>query len=343
MGERPRDHDRPAHEKVNGYRTLPLLVEVVAGIRRVRPVVAEDEYPPLRHGHLERDLRGRVTRMEIRLVERRAVDRDPPGTVAADHGVAAEPDDALDQVLVVGRRQQPDPRQRVPHLPDAHRGFVLLDRLPVQPAARVAEDDDVAALRLPAEPGRQLVHEHPVVDPYRLLHRAAGDDEGLHEERLQHQRDQQRRADEQRYLPCGAQPSAPLDALGRAPSVRAALAGTAQRGARFVGHGTGRVVACPAAPGTPVAARPVPCARGTARGALLVPARVRLPVLVTHAPSPPIPSGRPATRSPRPVRRPGSPEPCRPRASRGTGGSPRSRSDGRPSPTSVPLAPRCQT
>ena len=57
--------------------------------------------------------------VDVRLVERLAVDGDPVLRVAAGHGLAAGRDDALDEVLLV-RRREPDQRQPALQPPDEH-------------------------------------------------------------------------------------------------------------------------------------------------------------------------------------------------------------------------------
>jgi hypothetical protein len=59
----------------------------------------------------------------------------------------------------------------------------------------VAEHDHVAALRLP-ETVAELVHEHAVAARQRRLHRSGWDEEGLHEERLDEERDRESERDE---------------------------------------------------------------------------------------------------------------------------------------------------
>lgn len=134
--------------------------------------------------------------MQVGLVKRGAVDGDPAVRVAADHAVAADADDAFDQILLVRGGQQADERQQFLPLFDDRRVVPEAGRLLIfQPAARVLEDDHVTAGGLGAEPGGELVHQHPVVDTDGLFHGTGGDDEGLDEERLQHQCDEEGDAD----------------------------------------------------------------------------------------------------------------------------------------------------
>ena len=97
----------------------------------------------------------------------------------------------------------------------------------LEPAARVAEDDDVAAVDLVRLVG-ELVDEHAVVDEQRVLHRPRRDVERLDEERLDEHRDHQRGDDDAGQL---AQERLALrlgrrvrtgDAAGRAARWRAA-------------------------------------------------------------------------------------------------------------------------
>ncbi len=148
--------------------------------------------------HLDRPERlvaaRRVARVEVRvLLQGRAVDLDRAGALAL-HGVTADCDDPLDQVLLLGRRHQADEAED------------LLDRVGlggghlVQPAARVVEDDNLATFRFGAEPGGELVHEHPVAALQGVLHRVGRNGERLHQERLDDQREDQRDPDEDRQL-----------------------------------------------------------------------------------------------------------------------------------------------
>lgn len=134
-------------------------------------MIAHDEDTPGRDRDVELQFGGGIAWMQVRLVQGYAVDRDLARLVAALDGVPADRDHPLDQVLLVVRRQQTDEGQRLLDLLDDDR-VVLLRRLLVpQPAAGVLEDHDIPALRLRTEPGRQFVHQDPVVDPDRLFHR----------------------------------------------------------------------------------------------------------------------------------------------------------------------------
>jgi hypothetical protein len=118
--------------------------------------------------------------------------------------VPADSDDPLDQVLLVVGGQQADEGEAFLELLDDDRVVLLLGGLLVgQPAARVVEHDDVPALRPGAEPRGELVDQHAVADPDRLLHGAGRDDERLHEERLQDEGYEHRDTDQKGDLPNG--------------------------------------------------------------------------------------------------------------------------------------------
>ncbi|CAL9425797.1 hypothetical protein SUDANB132_01937 [Streptomyces sp. enrichment culture] len=230
--EGPGDDHGPAHHLVLGDGAAVVGVLVGAGVGGVRPVVAHHPQPSLGHGDVERDGgRGVAGVKVVALLQRDTVDRDPALLVAALDLVAADADDPLDEVLVVLGRQQSDEGEPFLDLLDAD-GVVLARRglLGRQPAAGVLEDDHVAALRPGPEPGCELVDQDPVADLDRLFHRAGRDDEGLDEERLEHQRDQDGDTDQEGDLLDGAAPAAPLDlALEFAPLGAAASGGGAGR------------------------------------------------------------------------------------------------------------------
>ena len=168
-------------------------------------MVAHHPQPSLRHGDVERgDGRGTAWIQVVGLAERTSVDCDPALRVTALDVVPADPDDPLDQVLLVVGGQQADEGEAFLELLDDHRVVLLLGGLLVgQPAARVVEDDDVPALRLGAEPRGELVDQDTVADPDRLLHGAGRDHERLHEERLQDQGYEHRDTDQKGDLPNG--------------------------------------------------------------------------------------------------------------------------------------------
>ncbi|GGQ39578.1 hypothetical protein GCM10010279_56300 [Streptomyces mutabilis] len=173
---------------------------------------------PLGHRDVEGRLGGDVPRVQVVLVQGDTVDGDASLGVAALDPVPAYSDDPLDEILLVVGRQQADEGEAFLDLLDDD-GVVLLDGLlALEPAAGIAEDDDVPALRLGAEPGGELVHQDAVTDPDGLLHGARGDHERLDEKGLQHQRNEDGHADEERYLFDRAAPAASPDlALQLAP------------------------------------------------------------------------------------------------------------------------------
>ncbi len=241
VAERPGDDHRPAHHLVLGDGALVGGVLVETGVGRVRPVVAHHPQPPLGHGDVERSPGRGVAGVEVVLVQGHAVDGDPALLVAALDPVAADADDPLDEVLLVLGRQQSDEGEPFLDLLDPD-GVLLLRGGPLvlEPAAGVLEHDDVPALRLGAEPRGELVDEHPVADLDRLLHGARRDDEGLYEERLEHQGDQYGHADEEGDLLDRAPPAAPLDlALELAPLGPGA---PGARGGRAAGAGGQQVL-----------------------------------------------------------------------------------------------------
>ncbi len=218
MTEGPRDHDRPADDQVVRDRSLVRLVQMDPRVRRIGPVIAHHKDPPLRDSHLEPALRGHITRVQIRLVQRRAVDRHPTVFVTAGDRIAADPDHPLDQILLVRGRKQSDPGQELLGLLDDDRIFLRRLPLVLEPASGVLEHHHIAARRLRAEPRCEFVHQHPVADPDRLLHRARRDHKRLDQKGLEHQGDHQRHADQDRDLLHGRTAPPALDtALDLAP------------------------------------------------------------------------------------------------------------------------------
>jgi hypothetical protein len=309
MTEGPCDHHGPADDQVVRDGSLAGLVQMDPGVRRIGPVVTHHKEPPLGDGHLEPAFRGHITRVQIPLVQRRAVDRHPAVLVAAGHRVAADADHPLDQILLVLGRQQSDPGQELLGLLDDDR--ILLRRLPLvlEPTSRVLEHHHIAARRLRTEPRCEFVHQHPVADPDRLLHRARRDHKRLDQKGLEHQGDHQRHPDQDRDLLHGRAAPPALDAaLDLAP-----LRAPAQTRPR-----TRRVRAVHGARAGDVARTAGAGAEGAGAGAA---GPVPGPSAVTHVRRPgPGPvraqkppggalrsSGRPASRSSRRVR-----SPCRP-------------------------------
>ncbi len=299
MAEGPGDHHGAADHHVVRDGALTRFVQMDPGVRRVGAVITHHKDPPLGDGHLELTLRRLVPRVQIRFVQRRAVDGHLAARVTARDGVTADSDHPLDQVLFVVRRQQTDEGQELLALLDDRR--IVLGRLALvlQPAAGVLEHHHVTALRLRAEPRGELVDQHPVSDADRLLHRPGRNHERLHQEGLQHQRDHQCHTHQDRYL-LGLGAAAPaLD-----PALDLAALGTPAQGAL---------------PRTRLIRL-----RRRARAALSVPGpsaatHARRPVRGPPRRSPAAPAGtsdRPARRSSRPGRSPGPGGRCRRRARR---------------------------
>lgn len=170
-----------------------------AGVQGVLAVVAHD--PDAVLGDLDRAegvLAGDGAGVEVRgLVQGDAVEDDLAALLAGD-GVAADRDDPLDEVLLLGGRHEADEAEEL--LDDIGRGRGLA----LEPAARVVEDDDFAALGLGAEPGGQFVDEDPVALLEGVHHRFRGDRERLHQEGLDQQGEYERDADEEgQFLPEG--------------------------------------------------------------------------------------------------------------------------------------------
>lgn len=117
----PRDHHRLTHHEVLGHRALPLVTEVVTGVRRVVPVVAKNEEPALGHLDVERQGGGFVPGVQVRLVQGLTVDGDAAVLVAALHLVTADGHDAFDEVLLVVGRKEADERQPLLELLDHRR------------------------------------------------------------------------------------------------------------------------------------------------------------------------------------------------------------------------------
>ncbi|CNJ11217.1 Uncharacterised protein [Mycobacterium tuberculosis] len=145
------------------------------------------------HGHLERQLRGRVARVQVGFVNLYAVDLDLAVAVAFDH-VTGGADNALDQEVRGGIRQNTREGQGV-----LERAAGLLGG--GNPALRVLKDNDVAALGL-AKVGARHVNEHAVVDLQGLLHGAGRNVEAAQQEGLHQECDDQRVKDDGATLAC---------------------------------------------------------------------------------------------------------------------------------------------
>src|SRR5262245_40311674 len=175
--ERPEDHECPPDHRIHrdgrGDRVVGALV-LLAGIARVEPVVAHHPQPALGYHDIEH-VRARrqvvpTVVVEVRLVQRLAVDLQPVLRVATVHVVAADPDDALDEV-----------------------GLTRV----AAPRFRRIEDDNLAPLRV-AEVVDEFVHQHPVIDVERVLHRLRRNVERLQHEGADQDSDDDRNAEEDR-------------------------------------------------------------------------------------------------------------------------------------------------
>src|SRR3954447_257298 len=171
---------RPVGEE--GAADDPLLLDGSpdAAVIAVPTVVAHHKKVPGGNRDLLREV-ARVAvlrRVDVRLLLKRAVDVD-----AALHplqAIAGNGHDALDEVRVRPRRG----RRRTGLV-----GLLLRRAADVLVgAAWRLENDDVAAVRV-AESRRHTVHQHPLADDQRRLHRLARDAERLYEEGLDAQRE----------------------------------------------------------------------------------------------------------------------------------------------------------
>src|SRR5690606_34673295 len=132
-----------------------------ARVAGVVAVVAHDEHRPLGHGDLGELLLTRASarlEVQVRLVQRLAVDEHPVLRVTALDGLAADGDDPLDEVPLV-RRREPDHRPELTE--ETGDSGALLDLLVPHPRARALEHHHVTGLRV-GEPVGDLVHQHPV-------------------------------------------------------------------------------------------------------------------------------------------------------------------------------------
>lgn len=231
----PSDDHGPAHDRLLRDGAAELVGPVITGVGGVAPVVTQYEQATLGHLHLEGEVRRFVAGVDVGLGQGRAVHGHPALCVAALDRVAADPDDPLDQVLLVVGRQQADEGQPLLELLDDHGVVLLLGLLGGEPASGVLEDDDVTALGLGAEPRGELVHQDAVADLDRVLHGARRDHEGLHQEGLEDQGYQHGHADEEGYLLDGRAPPAPLDLAGELAPLDPARPGGASGGAPGAG------------------------------------------------------------------------------------------------------------
>src|SRR5699024_4586951 len=146
------------------HRPLVLVTHVEPGIRRVVAVVPHHPIAVLRHRHraeraVEGIPRGVRRLVEVRLVERLAVDQEVPLRGAAAHRLTTDGDHPLDQVVLVGGQDPDDPTdvlQRPEYRIVRTDGLVAL-----VPGVRYLDHHDVALLRL-SDPIADLFDEYPV-------------------------------------------------------------------------------------------------------------------------------------------------------------------------------------
>lgn len=177
---RPDDHKRSTDDELPRHRT-----QRVATVVGVGPVVTEHVVAVLRHRH---GGEAAVFGDHRRLGQRAAVDHDR--ALTHDHPFAGQPDDALDDVDVgVGPHDSECLQEGAQRLTDAL-GAVH---------ARASEHDHLAAGRL-AQPVGDLLGQYPVADVQGGHHRLRGDVEGLQEERLDDERQDEGGNHEHRQL-----------------------------------------------------------------------------------------------------------------------------------------------
>ncbi len=248
---RPADPVGPPDHFLHRHHPPARFPEVVPRVPGLGTMITHHPQGPQGHDDPEGHRRGRVPRKQVRLVQRHAVHRDPAARVAADHVVTTHAHHPLHEVGVGGLRQ-PERRGRAVHQATDR---VAVRALPYE-GSRAVEDHQVPAARLITETVRQLVDQHPIPDPERRLHGAAGDQEGLDDEVAEQQ--QEDRADHAEHpgpapgqLPPGGPPAVP----GRAgPGERRTrpplpLAGGRVTALRVRCFGVHRGRAYPAAPG----------------------------------------------------------------------------------------------
>jgi hypothetical protein len=172
------------------------------GVGGVVAVVAHHPEATGRYDDIERLVGWMGTGEQVRLVECPPIHRDPARLVAADHVIAADPDDPLDEVLVARSRypqRRADVVQKAAHCVAGR----LLGELRL-PRRRALEHDDLAPVRI-TRAVDELVDENSVTATsgaavQRAFHRAGGNEERLHEERLDEQGEHQRNQHQQRQL-----------------------------------------------------------------------------------------------------------------------------------------------
>src|SRR5690625_3275855 len=137
--EGPDDHPRGPDDVAFGHESPTDGAFGVARGVGAGAVIAEQPEVRGRVGDGEFLLARFRTRVDVGLVDRGAVDEDPPLLIAALHRVSRHPDDAFDEVFVRVLGQQAHPREGFLH----DRGFLGFR---AQPPAGIDEDDDVPAL-----------------------------------------------------------------------------------------------------------------------------------------------------------------------------------------------------
>src|SRR4051794_3328324 len=185
--EGPHAHNRPPYDGSTPNRSED------ATVRRVRAVVPH--HPQIALGNLDGpEVRRRRSWRQVGLDQLLAVDEHV--AVLALDGLARSPDHALDVLL--GRRLQH--ADRLEHVADdAPDTFALRLLLHARRSGRRIEHDDVAAVGVVQVVG-DLRHDDAVADVQLRDHRARRDVEGLGDERLHQEGDQDRQADEERDL-----------------------------------------------------------------------------------------------------------------------------------------------
>src|SRR5262249_2572651 len=119
--------------------------------------------------------------------------RDATPGIAAGDGVARQPDDALDEVLLARLAHPDQVADRAAKLREE--ADIVVDLVLRRPVVGAPEHHDLAAPRL-AQVINDLVYQHPVADEQLGLHRSRRDEERLHQERP-HQHGKAERDDQQ--------------------------------------------------------------------------------------------------------------------------------------------------
>ena len=193
--QRPDDGEGPADHVVDGHEALARLLLVGAAVLGDRPVVAH---------HPELALRARSTSNSSATGSspgnRYGSSSGTPLTVtrpwSSQHATLSPPTPMTRLIRSSSPAAGASPtKTRASRISPTHARRAPRSSRLAQPAARVAEHDDVAAVDLVRLVG-QLVDQHPVVDQQGVLHRPGRDVERLHEERLDEHRDDQRGDDD---------------------------------------------------------------------------------------------------------------------------------------------------